>query len=141
MSASPAQSEPSRPISAGTTLTLSLAGSLVIAAFSAGITFAVVTRLQQDVVDVRAQQVAQANALHTTELCQERADAVLAGIRSDVSEMNGMLQGSRGHAACALPRPPVMLLMGDRTSRQLSTPRTWWPRTQALATREPVAVP
>ncbi|NNC00179.1 hypothetical protein HI113_40565, partial [Corallococcus exiguus] len=84
--------EPSRPISAGTTLTLSLAGSLVIAAFSAGITFAVVTRLQQDVVDVRAQQVAQANALHTTELRQERADAVLAGIRSDVSEMKGMLQ-------------------------------------------------
>ncbi|RYZ40083.1 MAG: hypothetical protein EOO71_17510 [Myxococcaceae bacterium] len=92
MSASPAQTEPVRPISAGTTLTLSLAGSLVIAAFSAGITFAVVTRLQQDVVDVRAQQAAQANALHSTELRQERMEGVVTGIRSDVAEMKGMLQ-------------------------------------------------
>ncbi|NRD68709.1 hypothetical protein HRD49_44035, partial [Corallococcus exiguus] len=83
---------PSRPLSAGTTLTLSLASSLVIAAFSAGGTYAVMTRLQQDVVDVRAKQDAQANALHATELRQERMDGVLTGIRNDVSEMKGMLQ-------------------------------------------------
>ncbi|MBN8466182.1 hypothetical protein JYJ95_06640 [Corallococcus exiguus] len=105
MSASPAQTEPSRPISAGTTLTLSLAGSLVIAAFSAGITFAVVTRLQQDVVDVRAKQDAQANALHATELRQERMDGVLTGIRTDVSEMKGMLQRAVDDVRPALYRP------------------------------------
>lgn len=95
---------PSRPLSSATSLTLSLAGSFVIAAFSAGTTFAVVTRLQQDVLELRAGQAAQANALHTTELRQERADAVLSGIRSDVAEMKGMLQRAVEEARPALYR-------------------------------------
>ncbi|WP_147444732.1 hypothetical protein [Corallococcus sp. CA053C] len=105
MSASPAQTEPSSPISSGTTLTLSLAGSLVIAAFSAGGTYALMTRLQQDVVDVRAKQDAQANALHATELRQERMDGVLTGIRNDVSEMKGLLQRAVEEPRPALYRP------------------------------------
>ncbi|MCY1043319.1 hypothetical protein OV208_18525 [Corallococcus sp. bb12-1] len=102
MSASPAQTEPPRPLSAGTTVTLSLAGSLVIAAFSAGGTLAVMTRLQQDVVDVRAKQDAQASALHTTELRQERMDGVLTGIRNDVSDMRELLR-----RAVEEPRPAL----------------------------------
>ncbi|RJS19575.1 hypothetical protein DRW03_21320 [Corallococcus sp. H22C18031201] len=83
--------EPSRPLSPATTLTLSLAGSLVFGAFSAGTTIAVLSRLQQDVVELRSGQQAQGNALHATELRQERTDALLGGIRTDVAEMKGLL--------------------------------------------------
>ncbi|MFP2960279.1 hypothetical protein ACLEPN_21255 [Myxococcus sp. 1LA] len=102
MTSPPPQPEPHRPLSSTTTLTLSLAGSFVIAAFSAGVTYGVVTRLSQDVLELRANQQAQGKSLHATELRQERMDGVLTGIRSDVSEMKGLL-----HRLTEEPRPAV----------------------------------
>lgn len=79
-------------ISGGTGVALSLVVSLVTGAFSAGITYGVVTRLERDVIALQSEQKNATAIQHTQELKLVTLESELRAIREGVVEIKASLR-------------------------------------------------
>lgn len=81
-----------RQLSGGTGVALSLVISLVTGAFSAGITYGVVTRLERDVIALQREQKDASSIQHTQELKLVTLESELRAICKGVVEIMASLR-------------------------------------------------